>query len=161
MILTRTCKKIDPITRRSTQINLPQLNLPKSKPGSGFKSQMSKIGFAKTGGERIGGSGPRYLRLHQRRGERQSGLQKNHKSWDFPSHSGQHTGLPHRENEGHGGRLWKPKKKREGKRRGEVKSCDLIKVLCISDTVSTAQPLCCCSSGQGMLPASFPTITTS
>lgn len=85
---------------------------------------------------------------------------KGHKSWDFPSYSGQHTGLPHRGNEGQ--RVWLTRRARERERErkkggGRVGSCDLIKVLCISHTVTTAQPRWCYSSGVGCISVETPT----
>lgn len=52
---------------------------------------------------------------------------RGHKSWDFPSYSGQHTGLPHRGNEG---QSLIESQGSDKKIKGQVRSCDLIKLLC-------------------------------
>lgn len=59
---------------------------------------------------------------------------RGHKSWDFPSYSGQHTGLPHRGNEG---QSLIESQGSDKKIKGQVRSCDLIKLLALTLTVLT------------------------
>lgn len=63
---------------------------------------------------------------------------RGHKSWDFPSYSGQHTGLPHRGNEG---QSLIESQGSDRKIKGQVRSCDLIKLLC-SHSQYSHLPLC-------------------
>lgn len=92
---------------------------------------------------------------------------RGHKSWDFPSYSGQHTGLPHRGNEG---QSLIESQGSDRKIKGQVRSCDLIN--CCVHTHSTHIYLyvfilhCrqsvtkCCSVGQWLLKWPFSRVTS-
>lgn len=99
-----------------------------------FKSQMNQIGFSK---ERSGLERALLVTSGSIRGERQSGLQKAINHGTFPatqaSTAASHTG-------GNEGQEADWLAGTTGKRRGSVRPCDLIKTLCISRTVTTAQP---------------------